>query len=81
MITIDDILRARPRIAPYVRTTPLEASRTLSRELGTHVYLKLELFQRTGSFKPRGAFNQVLQLTPAASIAGVVVTWWCDPAR
>jgi threonine dehydratase len=72
VITLDDILRARPRIAPYVRTTPLEASRTLSRELGTHVYLKLELFQRTGSFKPRGAFNQVLQLTPEERTHGIV---------
>lgn len=72
MITLDDIKRARPLIAPYVRSTPLEANRTLSRELGTHVYLKLELFQRTGSFKPRGAFNQVLQLTPEQRARGIV---------
>jgi threonine dehydratase len=72
VITLDDILSARPRIAPYVRTTPLESSRTLSRDLGTHVYLKFELFQRTGSFKPRGAFNQVLRLTPEERARGVV---------
>ena len=72
MITIDDIRLARPRIAPFVRRTPLERSRTLSRELGTNVYLKLELFQRTGSFKPRGAFNQILQLTPEQRAQGVV---------
>lgn len=72
MITLDDIRRVRPLIAPYVRRTPLERSRTLSRELGTNVYLKLELFQRTGSFKPRGAFAQVLQLTDEARAAGVV---------
>ncbi len=72
MITLDDIQRARPRIAPFVRRTPLERSRTLSRELGTNVYLKLELFQRTGSFKPRGAFNQLLQLTPEERARGVV---------
>ena len=72
MITIDDILQARPRIQPFVRRTPLERSRTLSRELGTNVYLKLELFQRTGSFKPRGAFNQILQLTPEQRARGVV---------
>ena len=59
-------------IAPYVRRTPLERSRTLSRELGTNVYLKLELFQRTGSFKPRGAFNQILRLTPEQRARGVV---------
>jgi threonine dehydratase len=72
VITLDDITRARPLIAPYVRRTPLEANRTLSRELGTHVYMKLELFQRTGSFKPRGAFNQVLQLTPEQRAHGIV---------
>ena len=72
MITIDDILAARPRIAPYVRRTPLERSRTLSDELCAHVYLKCELFQRTGSFKPRGAFNQLLALTPEERAGGVV---------
>ncbi len=72
MIDIDDILQTRPRIAPFIRRTPLERSRTLSGELGTNVYLKLELFQRTGSFKPRGAFNQLLALTPAQRAGGVV---------
>jgi threonine dehydratase len=72
MITIDDILQARPRIQPFVRRTPLERSRTLSRELGANAYLKLELFQRTGSFKPRGAFHQILRLTPDQRARGVV---------
>jgi len=72
VITVDDVREARPRIAPYVRRTPLERNRTLSRELGTNVYLKLELFQRTGSFKPRGAFNQILHLSPEERAAGVV---------
>jgi threonine dehydratase len=71
-MTLDDVQRAVPRIAPYVRRTPLERSRTLSRDLGTNVYLKLELFQRTGSFKPRGAFNQLLELTPEERARGVV---------
>ena len=72
MITLDEILEAQPRIQPFVRRTPLERSRTLSDELGTNVYLKLELFQRTGSFKPRGAFNQILRLTPEQRARGVV---------
>jgi len=72
MITIDDVRRARSQIAPYVRRTILEKNTTLSRELGTNIYLKLELFQRTGSFKPRGAFNQVLQLTAEQRKHGVV---------
>jgi len=64
MITIDDVRRARDQVSPYVKRTVLEKNTTLSDQLGTNIYLKLELFQRTGSFKPRGAFSQILQLTP-----------------
>jgi threonine dehydratase len=72
MITESDVRAARDRIATFVRRTPLEKSRTLSALLGTNVYLKMELFQKTGSFKPRGAFNQILQLADAALDRGVV---------
>ena len=72
MISLDDVQRARAAIAPYVRRTTLEKNSTLSSLLGTNTYLKLELFQRTGSFKPRGAFNQILQLSPEQRRHGVV---------
>lgn len=72
MITLEDINSAKARIMPYVKRTPLVKSRTLSDHLGTNVYLKLELFQNTGSFKPRGAFNKMLQLTPEQRANGVV---------
>ena len=72
MIALEDVRRARVQIAPYVKRTTLERNATLSRELGANVYLKLELFQKTGSFKPRGAFNQILQLTPDQRKHGVV---------
>jgi threonine dehydratase len=72
MITLDDVKRAKTQISPYVKRTTLEKNTTLSQQLGTNVYLKLELFQRTGSFKPRGAFNQILQLTPEQRKHGVV---------
>lgn len=72
MITLDDIRRAQTQIAPYVKRTTIEKNTTLSGELGANIYLKLELFQRTGSFKPRGAFNQILQLTPEQRKHGVV---------
>ena len=51
---------AAEKVSSYVRRTPLWKSETLSKRLGTNVYLKMELFQKTGSFKPRGAFNQML---------------------
>jgi threonine dehydratase len=72
MITLQDIYAARERTAPYVRRTPQERNATLSRELGTNVHLKYELFQKTGSFKPRGAFNQMLALSDEQRQQGVV---------
>ena len=62
VIALDDIRSARDRTAGLVHRTPLIRSSTLSERAGTNVYLKLELFQKTGSFKPRGAFNQLLVL-------------------
>lgn len=59
MIDLADIRAARERVAGFVHRTPLVRSSTLSERAGTNVYLKLELFQKTGSFKPRGAFNQL----------------------
>ena len=69
---IPSILEARKRIAPYVKPTPLERSETLTKHLGIDVYVKYELFQKTGSFKPRGAFNKMLGLSDDERQRGVV---------
>jgi threonine dehydratase len=69
---INAIREAAERIRPYVKRTPLEQSRTLSERLGTNVYVKYEMFQKTGSFKPRGAFNKILSLTDQERSKGVV---------
>lgn len=66
------IKQARERIQPYVKRTPLEHSETLSKYLGTNVWVKLELFQKTGSFKVRGAFNKLLSLSAEERKRGVV---------
>src|ERR1051325_5041431 len=66
------IQNARQRIAPCVRRTPLTSSATLSERLKTNVYVKLELFQKTGSFKVRGAFNKALSLKPNERGKGIV---------
>ncbi len=55
-----DVLRARKRIAPYIRRTPLVTSPWLSDVAGANVSLKLESAQLTNSFKARGAFNAVI---------------------
>lgn len=69
---IDDIKAAQERIKSYVKRTPLEHSQALSERLGTNVYVKYELFQKTGSFKPRGSFNKLLSLSPEERAKGVV---------
>lgn len=59
-------------MASAVRRTPQVISSTLSNALRTNVYCKLEMFQKTGSFKVRGVFNKVLSLAPEARAAGLV---------
>jgi threonine dehydratase len=71
-ISLPDVQTAVPLLTPYLHRTPLVSSRTLSERLGTRVSLKLEVLQKTGSFKPRGAFNQLLHLTPEQRRRGVV---------
>jgi len=65
-------LRARERIAPIARRTPLIRSAALGERAGTSVYLKLENMQETGSFKIRGAANRMLQLTDDEKARGVI---------
>lgn len=72
MIALNDIQDARRRIAGRVARTPLVSSATLSARLGAQVFLKLELFQKTGSFKVRGAFNKALSIPPDQRGRGLV---------
>jgi threonine dehydratase len=72
MVTLEDIQAARERIAPFVHRTPIKHSHTLTAEFGCNIYFKYELFQKTGSFKPRGAVNQILMAGPDARTRGVV---------
>ena len=71
-VTLSQIQAARQRIAPCIRRTPLTPSATLSERLKTNVYVKLEVFQKTGSFKVRGAFNKALSLRPEERGRGIV---------
>jgi threonine dehydratase len=72
VVTILDVVAAGRRIAPYVQRTPLERSAHLSDAVGADVWLKLECFQRTGSFKLRGALNALLSLDDEGRRRGVV---------
>ena len=72
MITIDDILRAQSEIKALVHRTPVLSSESISRMAGCRLFLKAENLQRTGSFKVRGAFNKMSNLSPEARTKGVV---------
>jgi threonine dehydratase len=72
VISIDDVERAARTIAGRVHRTPLVRSATLSDRLGAEAYLKAELFQRTGSFKARGALNRIAELTDEEGKRGVI---------
>jgi len=72
MISYEDVLDARDRVAGVARHTPLEYSFAFSDMTGADVHLKLENFQRTGAFKIRGAINRIATLSDEAKEAGVV---------
>ena len=72
MLELDDVLAARDRVSETARHTPLDYSHTFSEMTGADVHPKLECFQRTGSFKIRGATNRIRTLSDEEQAAGVV---------
>ncbi len=72
LVTLADVRAARAVIASRVHRTPMMHSTELSRRLGVDLHLKLELFQKTGSFKVRGALNRMSALTAEERARGVV---------
>ncbi len=71
-VQLDDILAARAVIQGKLHRTPIMRSTYLSERAGVAVALKLELFQKTGSFKSRGALNKIAHLTPEEKAKGVL---------
>jgi len=68
----DDVVAAAARIQPVVRRTPILTSDALSEMAGAQLFLKAESLQITGSFKLRGAYNRLSQLSAEARKTGVV---------
>ena len=71
-VSLSDIRAARRRIRGGVIVTPCPDSIPLSEITGARIVCKLDNFQRTGSFKERGALNALLRLSPAGRRLGVV---------
>lgn len=71
-ILFQDIQGARSRLDGIINATPIIADGRLSEELGARAYLKAECLQRGGSFKVRGAYNKISQLTEEERRRGVI---------
>ena len=71
-VTLRDIRAAQRRIASGIIVTPCSSSIPLSEITGARIACKLDNFQRTGSFKERGARNALLRLSPGARRHGVI---------
>src|SRR3990167_10922526 len=62
MFTLKDVQDAAIRINPYIKQTPIFTCSALNKMTGANLYFKCENFQKTGSFKFRGACNAVFSL-------------------
>jgi threonine dehydratase len=69
---LEDFRKARARIAPHIKRTPLLTSRQLSERTGFDVRLKAEMFQSVGSYKIRGPLNKFALMPEEQKRRGVV---------
>jgi len=72
VVTFTDVEAATKRIAKQVHRTPVMTSQTVNQRVGSEVFFKCENLQRTGSFKFRGAYNALAQLSPEQRQQGVL---------
>jgi threonine dehydratase len=72
MIPLSDIRGAAERLTGTIHRTPVLSARSIGVRAGVELWLKCECFQKTGSFKPRGALNKVLSLSAADRARGLV---------
>lgn len=71
-VSADQFASARAFVSKYTHHTPLLTSAQLSAQTGFEVHLKAEMFQRTGSYKIRGALNKIRLLSDEERARGVI---------
>ncbi len=71
-VNINDIHAARERIRDIITPTPIIADDRLTEELGARAFLKAENLQKSGSFKIRGGYNKISQLSDEEKKRGVI---------
>jgi len=69
---LDQFHLALDRIKPFIKKTPIISSSSLNHMFNLDIYFKLELMQKTGSFKSRGAINKIIQLSEKEKKKGVI---------
>ncbi len=73
LVSLAEINSAQRAIKGHLHHTPLVVAHALGTRIGgVDLYVKAELFQKTGSFKPRGALNKLIGLTDSEKAAGVI---------
>jgi threonine dehydratase len=72
IVNVKDIYQAKANLAGVINQTPLQNSITFSNMSGNEIFMKAENLQKTGSFKVRGAYNKVANLTEEEKSKGVV---------
>lgn len=72
LTTLSDIQAALPLVRTSLHRTPLLTSTSLSAMTGVNLYFKAEMFQKTGSFKPRGILHRISSLSDAEKQRGVI---------
>jgi threonine dehydratase len=72
LVSIDDMGAAREVIRGRLHVTPTVTSAYLARRVGGPLHLKLELFQKTGSFKPRGVLNRLQHMSDEERRRGLI---------
>ncbi len=72
LVPLDHMVAAREVIRGRLHYTPMVTSAFLTDRVGAPIHLKLELFQKTGSFKPRGVLNRLANLTDAERKRGLI---------
>lgn len=73
-ISLEEIKRARETLKGVICRTGLAYTNTISEMSGNHVYLKMENLQRTGSFKLRGAYDKIANLSEEEKLKGVIAS-------
>src|SRR5207247_10996941 len=70
--TWDAIEAAHARIVPRIHRTPVLRSTTLDARCGAELFFKCEKLQKTGSFKIRGATNEIFSMSDEEASRGIV---------